>query len=249
MAKSDLRQQLNLSEAVEDYLKSIYQLREELRQSGQDDLRVTTNALAARLGVAAGSVTGMIKKLAEHQLVTHTPYYGVELTPTGEHLALELVRHHRLIELYLTHIVGFSWDEVHEQADALEHAISEEFEDRIDALLGSPTSDPHGDPIPTKEGQLVAPPAQCLATITPDQMQRWTITRVLTQDSARLRYLAEMGLVPGVAIILRGREPFGGPLQLSIVTPDEATIERQVSPEIAGLVQIAATAQPKIVTP
>jgi len=125
MTKSKLRQKLNLSEAVEDYLKAIYLIREEESTDNTPTVLVTTNALAARLEVAPGSVTGMIKKLVEHHLVRHLPYHGVELTDIGEHLALELVRHHRLIELYLTHVVGFSWDEVHEQADALEHAISE----------------------------------------------------------------------------------------------------------------------------
>src|SRR5579875_2724848 len=157
MPKSTLRQQLNLSEAVEDYLKAIYQLREAAQHAGEGDPRVTTTALSNALGVAPGSVISMIKKLADDGLVNHRPYYGVELTPTGERLALEMVRHHRLLELYLTHVVGFGWDEVHEQADALEHAISEEFEDRIDLMLGCPTVDPHGDPIPSKEGQFSEP--------------------------------------------------------------------------------------------
>lgn len=241
MTKSDLRQRLNLSEAVEDYLKAIYGLREELAHEGQDDPRVTTNALASRLGVAPGSVTGMVKKLAENDLVVHTPYYGVALTPMGEHLALELVRHHRLIELYLTHVVGFGWDEVHDQADALEHAISEEFEDRIDRLLGSPTHDPHGDPIPSKDGKLSEPLTQSLNDVMPDAERQWLITRVLTQASDRLRYLADLGLVPGTTVQLVDREPFNGPLLLRIVegTPDILHTTPQISPEIGASILIA----------
>lgn len=243
MPKSQLRQQLNLSEAVEDYLKAVYQLREELGHVGEGGL-VTTNALAARLGVAPGSVTGMVKKLAELRLVTHTPYRGVDLTETGERLALEIVRHHRLLELYLTQVVGFSWDEVHDQADALEHAISEEFEDRIDHLLGCPTLDPHGDPIPTKDGRLIRNELMPLVTIVPDLSRTFIIVRVMTQDSELLRYLDRCSLVPGARVRVAGREPFGGPLHVlidpSAQTPVD-THEQHISPHVAGLVLVAPT--------
>lgn len=243
MTKSNLRSKLNLSEAVEDYLKAIYQLREEPASSAGEPARVTTMALAARLGVAPGSVTGMVKKLADHGLVLHTPYRGVELTATGEHIALELVRHHRLIELYLTHIIGFNWDEVHEQADALEHAISEEFEDRIAAALGDPTVDPHGDPIPTKEGRVPAPDAQSLAARQPDEGQWLVVARVLTQDPALLRYLAGLRLVPGAAFRLVGREPFGGSLRL-VRAADAA--DCQISPAVAVVLLVAPVPAPAL---
>jgi DtxR family Mn-dependent transcriptional regulator len=238
MPKSALRQQLNLSEAVEDYLKAIYLLREAARRAGDDEARVSTTALAGALGVAPGSVTGMIKKLAEEGLVNHRPYYGVELTPTGERLALEIVRHHRLLELYLTHVVGFRWDEVHDQADALEHAISEEFEDRIDTILGGPTVDPHGDPIPSKEGQFQEPAAVTLLTLAPDPACALTITRVLTQAADLLRYLADLDLMPGARVTLVGREPFGGPLRLRLAPGD---IQREISPHVASLICVAVS--------
>lgn len=232
MPKSLLRQQLNLSEAVEDYLKAIYQLREDMTREKVEYPRVTTNAIAARLDVAPGSVTGMIKKLTEVGLVSHQPYRGVELTEKGEQLALELVRHHRLIELYLTHI-GFRWDEVHEQADALEHAISEEFEDRIDTLLGCPTVDPHGDPIPSKEGRFSMPEAQPLSSVTLDAESTLRVVRVATQESDLLRYLAEQGLVPGAVFQLIGREPFGGPLRLRVGDAD-----RVIGPQVAEIIWV-----------
>jgi DtxR family transcriptional regulator, Mn-dependent transcriptional regulator len=159
MTQSELRQQLASSEAVEDYLKTIYLLREEARSRGELG-RVRTTALAERLGVAPGSVTGMLKKLGGEKsdrapkLVRHEPYHGVELTEMGEKLALEIVRHHRLLELYLTRVLGFRWDEAHELAEKLEHVISEEFEGKIDRLLGAPVVSPHGEPIPTRTGEL-----------------------------------------------------------------------------------------------
>jgi DtxR family Mn-dependent transcriptional regulator len=233
MPKSVLRQQLNLSEAVEDYLKTIYQLRENERREGDEPARVTTNELAAALDVAPGSVTGMMKKLADAGLVIHRPYYGVELTEIGERLALELLRHHRLLELYLTDVVGFGWDEVHEQADALEHAISEELEDRIDRMLGCPRVDPHGDPIPTKEGVLSAPAAVVLSTVAPDPTRELTLLRVMTQAPDLLRYLGTLGLVPGTRLFFECRDPFDGPLHLRVLS--EPTLLCQISPMVAGV--------------
>ena len=252
MPKSFLRQQLNLSEAVEDYLKAIFLLREEEVAQGGADGRVTTNALAARLDVMPGSVTGMVKKLAELGLVTHTPYRGVALTTTGEQLALEIVRHHRLLELYLTRIVGFGWHEVHDQADVLEHAISEEFEDRIDRMLGSPTSDPHGDPIPSKQGFLTSPTMQSLAMLTADATREYCISRVLTQERDLLCFLDQHHLVPGARITLLAREPFGGSLRLrvqsspvavegSFEAPFDAAAEVFISPHVASVVLVTPT--------
>jgi DtxR family transcriptional regulator, Mn-dependent transcriptional regulator len=235
MTKSQLRQTYSLSEAVEDYLKAIYLIRETSLSSGNELPRVTTTELADHLGVAPASVTGMIKKLAELGLIEHAPYHGVILTSTGEHIALELVRHHRLIELYLTHIMGFTWDEVHDQADALEHVISEELEDRLAGLLGDPTYDPHGDPIPTKGGVLPDVAARPLSEQEPSIVQRLVISRVLTQDPDRLRYLADLHLIPGTCIRFVSRAPFGGPLSLQRKEDDETGAQCILSPEIASL--------------
>jgi DtxR family Mn-dependent transcriptional regulator len=249
MPKSALRQQLNLSEAVEDYLKAIYHLHEAAARSGETPPRVTTMALANALGVAPGSVTGMIKKLADDGLVNHRPYYGVALTEMGERLALEIVRHHRLLELYLTHVVGFGWDEVHEQADALEHAISEEFEDRIAALLGEPAYDPHGDPIPSKAGDLPQMAAHSLAEQMPAPAHSLVITRVLTQDTGRLRYLAQIGLVPGAVFTLVRRDPFGGALHLMRQNTDGTGEECLLSEALARLLLVRGTEQPDVIAP
>src|SRR5512136_1485163 len=149
-----------LSPPVEDYLKTVYLLRE---RSGA----ASTTAIAAALAVTPASVTGMIKKLAEMKLVRHAPYQGVELTRSGEKIALEIVRHHRLLELFLIEALGYTWDEVHAEADALEHVISEEFEERMAARLGNPLVDPHGDPIPAKDGTIVAVKQQSLLDLEP----------------------------------------------------------------------------------
>ena len=149
-----------LSQPMEDYLKTIYTL-QELTGTG-----TSTNAIASALSVTPASVTGMIKKLAEMKLVRHTPYQAIELTKTGEKVALEIVRHHRLLELYLYEALDYPWDKVHAEADKLEHVISEEFEDRIAARLGNPLVDPHGDPIPTKEGSSSPSNSNLCLTLT-----------------------------------------------------------------------------------
>lgn len=225
MTKSELRLKLSPSEAVEDYLKTIYLLREEAQARGEPG-RVTTNALAERLGVEPGSVTGMLKKLAGEKddqspkLVRHMPYHGVELTEVGEKLALEIVRHHRLLELYLTRVLGFRWDEVHEQADEMEHVISEEFEEKIDHMLGEPVTDPHGDPIPTRAGEL---PQQtglvALAELEPGHVAR--ICRVRDQNPELLRHLETLRLLPETVVTVLERAPFGGPLRLRVAEPAE----------------------------
>ena len=181
-----------LSQSAQDYLKTIY----ELRQQHSD--RVTTNALADKLNVAAASVTGMVKKLAEMKLVEHAPYQGVALTPAGEKMALAIVRHHRLLELYLTEALGFSWDRVHEEADRLEHAISEEFADKISSLLGDPKVDPHGDPIPTKDGTIAAFSIHTLDEVPGGRTVR--IERVRDEVPELLRHIAELGLIPGAIV-------------------------------------------------
>ncbi len=199
-----------LSESVQDYLKAIYGLRHE-------NERATTNALAARLNVTAASVTGMLKKLAELKLVLYEPYQGATLTPAGEKIALEVIRHHRLIELYLIEAMGYSWDQVHAEADRLEHVISEEFEDRISTLLGHPTVDPHGDPIPTKSGEIAESSRNTLSDAAEGSTVR--IERVRDEDPALLREVAELGLVPQ-AIITVGRRTDDGTLTVYLA-PDE----------------------------
>src|SRR5512135_182279 len=151
-----------LSPPIEDYLKTIYLLRE--REGA-----ASTTGIAAVLEVTPASVTGMIKKLAGLKLVRHTPYQGVDLTKSGEKVALEMVRHHRLLELFLMQALGYTWDEVHAEADMLEHVISEEFEDRMAARLGYPGVDPHGDPIPAKDGTVAALKERALLSMQPGE--------------------------------------------------------------------------------
>ena len=180
-----------LSESMQDYLKTIYDLRQ---QSG----RATTNALAEKLGVKAGSVTGMIQRLAEMKLVAYEPYQGAALTQAGEKMALAIIRHHRLVELYLTEAMGYTWDRVHEEADRLEHAISDEFADKISSLLGDPKVDPHGDPIPSKDGTMAAFSTDTLDRVPTGSTVR--IERVRDEDSCVLRKVAQLGLMPGTVI-------------------------------------------------
>jgi DtxR family Mn-dependent transcriptional regulator len=194
--------------AMEDYLKAIYLLQQRAET-------VSTSLLAEQLGgLKPGSVTGMVKKLAETQLVTHTPYYGVRLTPAGERIALEVIRHHRLIELYLVEALGYGWDEVHDDADALEHVISERLEARIAAVLGQPTLDPHGDPIPTLEGVMPDSSQMCIADLAVGASRR--IVRVSEQQADRLRYLADLGLVPGADVEVTESAPFEGPVSVRV---------------------------------
>lgn len=196
-----------ISPAIEDYLKAIYTL-------GRSQPQVTTSLLADQLGFKPASVTGMLKTMADLQLVSYTPYRGVELMPAGERIALEVVRHHRLIELYLVQALGFGWDEVHEEAERLEHHISEKLEARIAAHLGEPIVDPHGDPIPSREGAMPADEGARLADLGVGE--RGAITRVRDQHPERLRYLADLGLVPGASFEVIASAPFDGPLSVKI---------------------------------
>lgn len=192
---------------MEDYLKTIYRLAE-------DGQRVTTQAIAERLEVAAPSVTGMIKRLAELKLVDHQRYRSVKLTPTGQKAALEVVRHHRLLELYLAEALGYSWDEVHDEAERLEHTISEEFEARIDAVLGYPTADPHGDPIPSLAGTVPPIPSDRLSALPVGESA--SVSRVAADDPDKLRYLGSIGLYPEAEVKILERLPFAGPLRLKV---------------------------------
>jgi DtxR family Mn-dependent transcriptional regulator len=192
------------STAVEDYAKAIYALETRARAA------VTTNALAERLGVTPGSASGMVRKLDELGLVTHEPYKGVALTESGRRVALEVLRHHRLLELYLAQSLGLPWDRVHAEAEVLEHHISEELEELIAAKLGDPTHDPHGDPIPTRELEIDEGATLSLAALEPGARGRFT--RISDQDPAMLRYLSERGIRPGDELEVADKQPFDGPV-------------------------------------
>ena len=196
-----------LSAAGEDYLKAIYKLQ-------QDGEPVTTQALSVRLGVAAPSATSMVKKLAALQLLRHARYRGVELTPAGERIALEIIRHHRLIETYLSEVLGVEWDKVHDEAERWEHVLSEEVEAKMDAALGRPTRDPHGAPIPTIDGRIERDGWQRLSSCASGA--KIIVRRVSDQDSQMLRHLQEVGLVPGVAVEVLRAVVAEGVLQLRI---------------------------------
>ncbi len=196
-----------LSSASEDYVVTIYRLR-------AGDESVTTTRLAEAMRVSAASATNMIKKLAALKLVRHSPYYGVQLTPAGEKVALEILRHHRLVELFLHEALGIPWDEVHEEAHKLEHVLSDSLEDHIANFLGHPTEDPHGDPIPTKAGVLDETFRTSLADVAIGQSA--VIRRVTDQDPEHLRHLANLGLVPNARVQVLEREPFGGPLRIRV---------------------------------
>jgi DtxR family Mn-dependent transcriptional regulator len=198
-----------ISHAVEDYIKAIYELEEDFG-------KVTTSALAEKLEVAPASVTGMIQKLAEAKpkLVKYERHHGVTLTPAGRKIALEVIRHHRLIELYLAEELGYGWDRVDAEAEKLEHVISEEFEDKIAERLGHPTTDPHGDPIPSKDG-AVAPPCRTALTAMPAG-QTVRVARVRDDNPDLLRYLAELGIIPNVLLTVAEKAPFDGPLHIRV---------------------------------
>lgn len=191
------------SSAVEDYAKAIYALE---RRGGV----VTTNALAERLGVTAGSASGMVKRLGELGLVRHRPYHGVSLTDDGRRVALEVMRHHRLLELYLVESLGVPWDRVHEEAEVLEHVLSDELEELIAAKLGDPTHDPHGDPIPTRELTIEEGTTHALQGL--EVGDRGTFTRVSDSDPEMLRFLADRGIAPGDDLEVVDKQPFDGPL-------------------------------------
>ena len=192
--------------AMQDYLKAVYRLR--------DGGAVTTQRLAEELGVSGPSVTNMVKRLDELGLLRHARYQGVELTDEGARVALEVTRHHRLLELFLAETLGYPWDEVHAEAERLEHHISEEMEARIDAALGHPTVDPHGDPIPTRDGDVPGAPEARLLDLAPGEAG--VVRRVSDRDPARLRYLARLNLRPGAAVRLLEALPFDGPLRIRV---------------------------------
>jgi DtxR family Mn-dependent transcriptional regulator len=196
-----------LTAAVEDYVKAIYTL-----ESGEGS--VTTTALAERLDVRPASVSGMLPKLTQLGLVEHAPYRGVRLTERGTRVALEVVRHHRLLELFLVESLGMTWDEVHAEAEVLEHVLSEELEELIAAKLGDPAFDPHGDPIPSRELTVPAVESRNLYALEPGE--RGTFVRVSDADPAMLRFLTERGIAPGAEIEMIERQPFDGPIYVRV---------------------------------
>ncbi len=214
------------SPAVEDYAKAIFAL------EGRTAEPVSTNALAARLGITAGSVSAMLRKLGELGLITHEPYRGVRLTAQGRRLALEMIRHHRLIELFLAEALEMPWDRVHAEAELLEHVISEELEELIASKLGNPTIDPHGDPIPTAELELLEPETRTVESLEPGDAG--VFVRVSDSDSEMLRYLAEHGIAPGESFVVLSRQPFGGPLFLRFGERDHA-----IGGELARAMRVA----------
>ncbi|MGH2858909.1 MAG: metal-dependent transcriptional regulator [Solirubrobacteraceae bacterium] len=196
------------STAIEDYAKAIFVLQE---RTGRP---VSTNVLAERLGVTAASASGMVKRLGELGLVTHRPYRGVQLTDAGRRVALEVIRHHRLLELYLVESLGMGWDQVDREAEVLEHFLSDDLEELIAAKLGDPTHDPHGDPIPSRELMLDEVATESLESLEPGA--RGVLARVSDSDPDMLRYLSQRGIAPGDALEVVDRQPFGGPLFVRI---------------------------------
>jgi DtxR family Mn-dependent transcriptional regulator len=221
----------DLTPRISDCLKVIY----DMQERGQ---KVSTSAVSERLGVSDATVTMLFKDFAAAGWVEHVPYKGVRLTQLGEQKAIEVIRHHRLLELYLARELGYSWDKVHAEADKLEHVISEEFEDRLDALLGYPTVDPHGDPIPSKQGVIVAREGQMLSQL--EEKQTAYVLRVNDQNPEKLCYLGTLGLYPDVRVEMLERTPFGGPMRI-LVGEGQGQAEHVVSKELADQITVRPT--------
>ncbi len=214
------------TEAVEDYAKTIYAL------AGRETGPVGTSALATMLGVSPGTVTTMVKRMAESGLVEYEPYHGVRLTAAGERVALEVIRHHRLLESYLAEALGMPWDRVHDEAEVLEHYISEDLEQLIAQKLGDPSVDPHGDPIPSAELSIAADATLALTELEPGVAA--TFERVSDRDPEMLRYLGQRGIQPGVELVVRAREPFEGPLFVEVGGTEHALGHR-----LAGAMRVS----------
>lgn len=219
------KEQPRITQSMEDYLKSVYRLTEE---GGQ----VTTQRLADALRISGPSVTNMVKRLHEYKLLRHTRYQGVELTDAGERVALEVVRHHRLLERYLAETLGYQWDEVHAEAERLEHHLSEELEARIDSALGYPTTDPHGDPIPSREGRIATVLTRRLLDL--QHGEQALIERVSDRDPEQLRYLGSLGLYPGEMVRVVEHLPFDGPLRIEV-----NRTEHMIGRPLAAVVHVA----------
>lgn len=213
------------TEAIEDYAKALHALAQ------RSDGPVATSALAERLGVSPGSVTAMLKRMDELGLVRHEPYRGALLTERGERVALEVIRHHRLLESYLAEVLGMPWDRVHDEAEVLEHYISEELEERIAKALGDPAHDPHGDPIPNAQLDLAADDTVRLSDVKPGEVA--SFARVSDSDPEMLRYLDERGIRPGSELEVTGRDPFEGPIHVRVSGSDHVLGER-----LAGAIRV-----------
>lgn len=223
-----------VTRAMEDYLKALFEL-------GEHDVK--PRALAAAVGVAPASVTGMLDKLAALKLVTYRKYHGASLTEAGRAAALETLRHHRLLETYLAQALGYGWHEVHDEAERLEHAISSDFAERVDALLGRPTHDPHGDPIPRSDGTVPDSPGTPLAGF--EAGARVRIARITNQESAVLAYLAEHGLVPGAVVRVVQRAPFDGPVTVvRIGAEDDVPVAGEALPGGGAPARVAPPDEP-----
>lgn len=216
-----------LTAPVEDYLKAIY----ELERSGRP---AETSAIAQLLRIAPASVSGMIRRLAGQHLITHAPYRGARLTVSGRRAALRTIRRHRVIEAYLTCALGYSWDRVHDEAERLEHAASDELIDRMAAAIGEPSTDPHGAPIPRRDGTLRERSFVPLSSLVPGDAAR--VEQVADNSAERLRYLAELGVVPGASVCVMAREPFEGPIALRVGEPGET---RMIGPALAVQVLVS----------
>lgn len=221
-----------LTPRISDCLKLIHAMQDR----GQ---KVSTSAVSEHLGVSDATATMMFKDFAAAGWVEHVPYRGVRLTPLGERKAMEVIRHHRLLELYLARELGYSWDKVHAEADRLEHVISEEFEDKLDKLLGYPTVDPHGDPIPSKDGTIVTRSGRTLEQLNDGEAAQ--ILRVSDQNSEKLCYLGQLGLYPETRVQVIERSPFGGPLRILVGEGSEQK-EHLLGPELATAIVVSAPA-------
>jgi len=215
-----------LSGPAEDYLKAIYDLE-------RDEHPASTNDIAERLDISPASVSGMMRRLADQGLITHEPYRGVRLTKDGRRAALRTLRRHRILECYLTEVLGYPWDRVHDEAEQLEHAASEELIERMAEALGNPLHDPHGDPIPSREGVVEETPRRALTDVAVGERAR--VRQVMDDDGERLRYLAELGIRPGSIIRLLDRAPFDGPITLW-VGDGSGGVTRAVGPALAAQV-------------
>ena len=215
------------SRSIEDYIKAIY----ELGGNG----RVSSSALAAKLGVTPASVTGMLKKIAPAtpHVIDYVSHKGARLTSEGEAVALGILRRHRLVELFLTNVLGYSWDEVHEEAEKLEHVVSPKLEERLARLLGHPAVDPHGDPIPTSEGTIDPAPSRALSSL--EAGERGRVRRVVSRDEKLLQYLGGLGIVLGARLAVTEKAPFAGPIHLRVgvgPSPGDQVIGRSVADQI-----------------
>lgn len=213
------------NEGAENYAKAIYHLQ------GRGSEPVHTTAVADRLGVTSASASAMLKRLSDEGLVDYEPYHGARLTTKGELVALETIRHHRLIELFLAEVLGMPWDRVHEEAEVLEHHISEELEELIAAKLGQPDLDPHGDPIPDRDLAITSDDSVPLTELVPGE--RGTFTRVSDSDAEMLRYLTEREIQPGARLLVKEREPFGGAVVVQI-----ARRTHRLGPQLAGSMRV-----------